>query len=236
MFMKCGRRRGGEASKRKKGKRKGVWREAREAGRGEQSRLAYGLSRLCVSDRERSVELLLQRVTELDKSVSGLQLHLLKKKKTIQTCRIQLCAKPSSPRTCLKLTCDQGFFFLLGKGEKRTFYPRLQKDRLIADWVRARARGSAVTRARQRGVIGRSVPVSNAAKKLITTFSFSTISLGNMPPDSKDLSSLKEKSSSYHRLQTADFEGMKGRYLTPEELKGFDKYKVSLSSLRLFEF
>lgn len=46
-----------------------------------------------------------------------------------------------------------------------------------------------------------------------------------MPPDSKDLSSLKEKSSSYHRLQTADFEGMKGRYLTPEELKGFDKYK-----------
>lgn len=35
MFMKCGRRRGGEASKRKKGKRKGVWREAREAGRGE---------------------------------------------------------------------------------------------------------------------------------------------------------------------------------------------------------
>lgn len=63
MFMKCGRRRGGEASKRvregKKGKRKGVWREAREAGRGEYSRLAYGLSRLCVSDRERSVELLL---------------------------------------------------------------------------------------------------------------------------------------------------------------------------------
>lgn len=57
--------------------------------------------------------------------------------------RIQLCAKPSSPRTCLELTCDQGFFFLLGKGEKRTFYPRLQKDRLIADWVRARARGSA---------------------------------------------------------------------------------------------
>lgn len=57
-----------------------------------------------------------------------------------------------------------------------------------------------------------------------------------MPPDSKDLSSLKEKSSSYHRLQTADFEGMKGRYLTPEELKGFDKYKVSVSSLRLFEF
>ena len=32
MFMKCGR--GGEASKRKKGKRKGGWREAREAGRG----------------------------------------------------------------------------------------------------------------------------------------------------------------------------------------------------------
>ena len=52
-----------------------------------------------------------------------------------------------------------------------------------------------------------------------------------MPPDSKDLSSLKDKSSSYHRLQTADFEGMKGRYLTPEELKGFDKYKVSVSSL-----
>lgn len=63
MFMKCGRRRGGEASKRvregKKGKRKGGGREAREAGRGEYSRLAYGLSRLCVSDRERSVELLL---------------------------------------------------------------------------------------------------------------------------------------------------------------------------------
>ena len=57
MFMKCGR--GGEASKRKKGKRKRGWREAREAGRGEYSRLAYGLSRLCVSDRERSVELLL---------------------------------------------------------------------------------------------------------------------------------------------------------------------------------
>ena len=152
MFMKCGRRRGGEAQKRvregKKGKRKGVWREAREAGRGEYSRLAYGLSRLCVSDRERSVELLLQRVTELDKSVSGLQLHLLKKKKTIQTCRIQLCAKPSSPRTCLELTCDQGFVFLLGKGEKRIFYPRLQKDGLIADWVRACARGSAVTRVR----------------------------------------------------------------------------------------
>ena len=203
----------------------GVGERLGRRGGGEQSRLAYGLSRLCVSDRERSVELLLQRVTvtELDKSVSRLQLHLLKK--TIQTCRIQLCAKPSSPRTCLELTCDQGFFFLLGKG-----------DRLIADWVRGRARGSAVTRARQRGVIGRSVPVSNAAKKLITTFSFSTISLGNMPPDSKDLSSLKEKSSSYHRLQTADFEGMKGRYLTPEELKGFDKYKVSVSSLRLSEF
>ena len=63
MFMKCGRRRGGEASKRvregKKGKRKRGWTEAWEAGRGEYSRLAYGLSRLCVSDRERSVELLL---------------------------------------------------------------------------------------------------------------------------------------------------------------------------------
>ena len=62
MFMKCGRW-VWEASKRvregKKGNRKGVWREAREAGRGEYSRLAYGLSRLCVSDRERSVELLL---------------------------------------------------------------------------------------------------------------------------------------------------------------------------------
>ena len=48
-----------------------------------------------------------------------------------------------------------------------------------------------------------------------------------MPPDSKDLSSLKEKSSSFHRVHTTEFDRIKGMYLTPEELRGFDKYKVS---------
>ena len=51
-----------------------------------------------------------------------------------------------------------------------------------------------------------------------------------MPPDSKELSSGKDKSSSFHRLHTTDFERMKGMYLAFEELRGFDKYKVSSSA------
>jgi len=51
---------------------------------------------------------------------------------------------------------------------------------------------------------------------------------GNMPPDSKDLSSLKGKSLSFHRLHATDLDRMKGIYLSAEELRGFDKYKVQL--------
>lgn len=47
-----------------------------------------------------------------------------------------------------------------------------------------------------------------------------------MPPDSKDLSSLKDKSPSFHRLHATDLDRMKGIYLSAEELRGFDKYKV----------
>ena len=47
-----------------------------------------------------------------------------------------------------------------------------------------------------------------------------------MPPESKDLSSSKDRSSSFHRLHTAKLKRPKGMYLTPEELRGFDKYKV----------
>jgi len=50
----------------------------------------------------------------------------------------------------------------------------------------------------------------------------------NMPPDSKDLSSLKDKSLSFHRLHATDLDRMKGIYLSAEELRGFDKYKVHL--------
>ncbi|KAL9980865.1 hypothetical protein ACROYT_G009504 [Oculina patagonica] len=46
-----------------------------------------------------------------------------------------------------------------------------------------------------------------------------------MPPDSKDLSSLKDKSPSFHRLHATDLDRMKGIYLSAEELRGFDKYK-----------
>lgn len=49
----------------------------------------------------------------------------------------------------------------------------------------------------------------------------------NMPPDSKDLSSLKDKSPSFHRLHATDLDRMKGIYLSAEELRGFDKYKVT---------
>lgn len=49
-----------------------------------------------------------------------------------------------------------------------------------------------------------------------------------MPPDSKDLSSLKDKSLSFHRLHATDLDRMKGIYLSAEELRGFDKYKVHL--------
>lgn len=49
-----------------------------------------------------------------------------------------------------------------------------------------------------------------------------------MPPDSKDVSSVKDKTPSFHRLHTTDLERMKGMYLTLEELRGFDKYKVNL--------
>lgn len=51
-----------------------------------------------------------------------------------------------------------------------------------------------------------------------------------MPPDSKDLSSLKGKSPSFHRLHATDLDRMKGIYLGVEELRGFDKYKVTPSS------
>ncbi|KAK2562298.1 Ethanolaminephosphotransferase 1 [Acropora cervicornis] len=46
-----------------------------------------------------------------------------------------------------------------------------------------------------------------------------------MPPESKDLSSVKDKTSSFNRLHTAESKRSKGMYLTPEELRGFDKYK-----------
>ena len=49
----------------------------------------------------------------------------------------------------------------------------------------------------------------------------------NMAPDSKDLSSLKDKSPSFHRLHAADLDRMKGIYLSAEDLRGFDKYKVT---------
>ena len=52
-----------------------------------------------------------------------------------------------------------------------------------------------------------------------------------MPPDSKDLSSLKDKSLSFHRLHATDLNRMKGIYLSAEELRGFDKYKVHLDRL-----
>ena len=47
-----------------------------------------------------------------------------------------------------------------------------------------------------------------------------------MPPESKDLSSVKDKTSSFNRLHAAELKRSKGMYLTPEELRGFDKYKV----------
>lgn len=53
----------------------------------------------------------------------------------------------------------------------------------------------------------------------------------NMPPDSKDLSSLKDKSISFHRLHATDLDRMKGIYLSAEELRGFDKYKVHAPSI-----
>lgn len=46
-----------------------------------------------------------------------------------------------------------------------------------------------------------------------------------MPPESKDLSSVKDKTSSFNRLHTAELKRSKGMYLTQEELRGFDKYK-----------
>ena len=52
-----------------------------------------------------------------------------------------------------------------------------------------------------------------------------------MPPDSKDLSSLKDKSISFHRLHATDLDRMKGIYLSAEELRGFDKYKVHAPSI-----
>lgn len=103
----------------------------------------------------------------------------------------------------------------------------------------ARGRGASLTRAMKVAWCGpRPVPVFNAASTLDLLQHFAdqfrptndlwvTLSLReNMPPDSKDLSSAKEKSPSFHRLHTTDFERMKGMYLTPEELRGFDKYKV----------
>lgn len=48
-----------------------------------------------------------------------------------------------------------------------------------------------------------------------------------MPPDSKDLPSSKDKSPSVHRLHATDLDRMKGIYLGEEELRGFDKYKVT---------
>lgn len=50
-----------------------------------------------------------------------------------------------------------------------------------------------------------------------------------MPPDSKNLSSLRDKSPSFHRLHATDLDRMRGMYLTAEELRGFDKYKVTPS-------
>lgn len=85
------------------------------------------------------------------------------------------------------------------------------------------------------GVIGdrgvkRPIPVccavEHVVQQLTTIFALGFALWANMPPDSKDLSSLKDKSTSFHRLHTSDFERMKGLYLTPEELRGFDKYKV----------
>ena len=49
----------------------------------------------------------------------------------------------------------------------------------------------------------------------------------NMPPDSKDMSSSKGKSSSFPRIHAQELGRKKGIYLSPEALSGFDNYKVS---------
>lgn len=72
------------------------------------------------------------------------------------------------------------------------------------------------------------VPLSNAS---CSTFSPRSAARVNMPPDSKELSSLKDKSLSFHRLHATDLDRMKGIYLSAEELRGFDKYKVQLDQL-----
>ena len=95
---------------------------------------------------------------------------------------------------------------------------RVQRD------IHARAR-------RWRDMVRGAVPECNASKR--STFCPKQISLStvwvNMPPDSKDLSSLKDKSPSFYRLHATDLDRMKGIYLSAEELRGFDKYKVTPS-------
>ena len=79
----------------------------------------------------------------------------------------------------------------------------------------------------QSGVIQSHCPTQASC----STFSPRSAARVNMPPDSKDLSSLKDKSLSFHRLHATDLDRMKGIYLSAEELRGFDKYKVQLDQL-----